>query len=256
MAVLAFHNTDPRIISGLNNFHPDRLRNSLIYLKQKGWRFPALDEYLKTENRSDEIVLTFDDGLESFYTHAFPILRELEIPAAVFIPFEYIGKSDTWDYTSFFSPTRHLSKEQLKILAVAGIIIGGHGLNHESLAGMGSRRLRQQLRISKEGLEDITGRRVNYLTYPFGRFNREIEEAAFEIGYKKGFSLSHFKKSPTGFTIPRFAVYAYDTPWTIANKTASGFLNGLEKIKGTVMNQYSGGTIVLNRIRGLFSSRH
>ncbi len=232
-----------------------RLKKSLIYLKRAGFGFLSIDEYLQTENRAGKIVLTFDDGLESFYTHAYPILRELEIPSAVFIPYQFIGKKDTWDYTSFFSPTKHLDRQQLEELAKNGVTIGAHGLNHEALIGMGPRRLRQQLRIPKEELENITGRRISYLTYPFGRFNREVEEAAAECGYKKGFSLSPFKKSPTGFTLPRFAVYAFDTPWSIANKAGYGVMNGLEKIKGTVMNQYAGGTIALNRIRALFSRK-
>lgn len=255
MAVLAFHNTDPGIISGLNNYRPNRFKKLLLILKQSGYAFLSLDDYLRSEDRRDKISLTFDDGLESFYNHAFPILQELGVPSAVFIPLDFIGKRDTWDYTSFISPTRHLNHEQIYDLANRGVTIGAHGLNHECLVGMGPRRLRQQLSRPKKGLEELTGRKVRYLTYPFGRFDREVETAALECGYSKGFSLTHWRKSPTGFTLPRFGAYAFDTPWSIINKSRPGLLNEVEKIKGAVMNQYSGGTIALNRIRSLFSSK-
>ena len=37
-------------------------------------------------------VITFDDGYENLYTHAFPILKELKIPATVFLTTDLIDK--------------------------------------------------------------------------------------------------------------------------------------------------------------------
>jgi len=49
--------------------------------------------------------------------------------------------------------------------------------------------------------------------------------------------------------LPRYAVYAFDTPYSVLNKLKKGALNRLEKTKGAVMNAYAGGTIFLINLR-------
>ena len=42
------------------------------------------------------VVLTFDDGFRDFFTAAAPVLHRLQLPAIVFLPSGYCGKTNGW----------------------------------------------------------------------------------------------------------------------------------------------------------------
>ena len=62
--------------------------------------FAAIDGHNSLPRRA--VVVTFDDGHADTYTHAFPVLRNLGIPAAVFVSTGYVGgrKIFWFDYVS------------------------------------------------------------------------------------------------------------------------------------------------------------
>nr|MBN2277939.1 polysaccharide deacetylase family protein [candidate division Zixibacteria bacterium] len=233
----------------MNNYQPHRLRKLLINIQRCGYRFVSLDEFIKSGGEAGDVAITFDDGFEMIYMQVYPILAELGIPAAIFIPAGFIGKPASWDYSAVFRTLRHLNREQLAEMSRNNIIIGSHGMTHTDLTGISDRLIRLELKQSKEELERIIGTKVRYISYPFGRFDERIESLALETGYERGFSMSFFKKSRYGFSLPRHAVYAIDTTYSVLNKFGGGFLGGIEKVKGAVMNSYSSGTILLNRFR-------
>ena len=249
MAILAFHNVDDTFPLGVNYYPPNRLRNLLIHLRNSGYTFLPLNEYLKLDCNQNAISLTFDDGYRTFYEKVWPLLSEHSVPAAIFMPLNWVGKSNNWDYMSLLRESAHLNRAQLRGLASNNIEIGSHGLNHKSLAGISDRILRVELEHSRKGLEDIIGRPVRYLSYPFGRYDERTERFALQAGYERGFSLSYFSKGRQGFTLPRHSIYYFDSPFSVMQKIERCPLNHLEKIKGAIINSYSYGTILLNKIR-------
>jgi len=57
----------------------------------------------KTTLPKNPIIITFDDGYSDNYYNAYPILKELSIPATIFISTDYIGGDNTFwfDWVSF-----------------------------------------------------------------------------------------------------------------------------------------------------------
>ncbi|SYZ73383.1 putative Polysaccharide deacetylase [Candidatus Zixiibacteriota bacterium] len=250
MAILAFHNIEYTFPLGVNYYSPTRFKRLLSFLLDSGDSFVALGQYLQREDNRNAIALTFDDGYLSFYDAVWPILKAFSVPATIFVPYNYIGKDNDWDYMNFIRKSAHLDINRLKKLAGDGNIeIGSHGMNHRSLSNMADRLLMVELEHSRKGLEDIIDRPVRFISFPFGRFDSRTERFALKAGYLRGFSLSHFSRGNLGFTLPRFSIGYHDTPYSVLQKIGGGPLAGLEKAKGAILNSYSSGTILLNRIR-------
>jgi len=249
MPILAFHNCSSGLFSGLNNYTPGRFEYLLNIITDNHYKIIGLSDYIDSNQKDNHVALTFDDGYETFYQNIFPILKKMSLTATIFIPTDFIGKSNRWDYTGAVFPLQHLSREQIRELSRENIAIASHGLAHRCLTQLSERLLKIELTRSRETLEDIIERKVRFISYPFGRFNGNVESAAADAGYSNGFSLSLLKREEGDFTLPRYAVYAFDTPYSVLNKLKKGALNRIEKIKGAVMNAYAGGTIFLNNLR-------
>ncbi len=73
----------------------DLFKRQLEFLRDK-YALISLSEVvgaLRNKNRLPDraALITFDDGLQNNYTVAFPVLRELGVPAAVYLTVDYIG---------------------------------------------------------------------------------------------------------------------------------------------------------------------
>ena len=61
------------------------------------------------------LAITFDDGYRDFHGLAWPILRELGLPATVFVPTAYIGSGRMLDHDRFY---RHVTKANSRGLSL------------------------------------------------------------------------------------------------------------------------------------------
>jgi peptidoglycan/xylan/chitin deacetylase (PgdA/CDA1 family) len=250
MAILAFHSIENRSSFGINNYKPSLFKELSEHLKTTHYGICTLDEYLNADDVSHKLCFTFDDGYKSFIEVVFPILNEFSIPASVFIPAGMVGRKNSWEYSSFLCPREHLSAHDIRYLADLGVEIGSHGHSHIALTTLSDRFLRMELEKSKRILEDIAGRSVDYISYPFGRVNMRVEAMAMQAGYNRGFSLARLPGGQYRFTLRRSAIYGWDTPYSVSIKAGGESLRAVEQFKEKVINFYSGGTILLNRLRG------
>ncbi len=89
------HATDISVQAGMY-VTPASLRLHLSYLKARFTIIP-LSELVKRLEGGEDVshcaVITFDDGWWDNYLYAFPILKELEVPATIFLASGFIGTS-------------------------------------------------------------------------------------------------------------------------------------------------------------------
>ena len=121
-------------------------------------------------------MLTFDDGYKSVYDEAFPILKRYGMSATIFLT---VG-TDPAPKLSSRLPSLcgrpMLSWAEIKEMAQSGISFGAHTLTHPDLTKLPLKRIETEIVESKSILEDFLGMPVACFAYPFGRYNRQIEE--------------------------------------------------------------------------------
>jgi peptidoglycan/xylan/chitin deacetylase (PgdA/CDA1 family) len=247
--VLAYHQISDDFSWSITRQTKNQFERCIRFLYDEGYTaiLPSVT-FDPDYNRDDKsVMLTFDDGYEDFYLNALPVLKKYGFTACVFIITGYIGKKSNWDYNWGRFKKRHLSWEQISNLSQAGFEIGSHTVNHPDLRKIPRRYLNYELQASKETLEDRLGRKVKFLSYPFGRYNRLVQDEAERAGYKGAFTLSGnlIRRSYDSLSIPRMGIYLIDSPLSLKIKLDKGKLFWLEGMKGWIINRFPGWTTVL-----------
>lgn len=164
---------------------PEVFKQQMQYLKDNGYTTLTLDElynFLKNDKPVPEksVVLTFDDAYEDNYTNAYPILKEFGFRATIFV---ITGGTDKIG--------AYLTSAQLKEMDTNGIDIQSHTVNHEELDKLSLEKQQETLVQSKQFLEKLLNKKVDYIAYPSGKYNNFTEQAAKNAGYTMAFTINN-----------------------------------------------------------------
>lgn len=127
------------------------------------------------------VVITIDDGYESVYRHALPLLRKYNFPATLFAYTDFIGAGDA------------LTWPQMQELAASGLVdIQSHSKTHRNLIERGpgetDDRYRQlidtEARAPRELLERRLPVQVRHFAYPYGDANEVVLDALTRNQYQ------------------------------------------------------------------------
>ena len=103
-----------------------------------------------------------------------------------------------------------LTDDHLKNLSAAGHTIVSHAWTHRPLSFLSEADMVEEFTLSKHYLEDLLGKPVDILVYPYGgpvEVDASVMETARECGYAMAFSNVHWElRGPAGFHIPRFSL--------------------------------------------------
>lgn len=215
---LLFHSLDLQGGLSLSALSTLRFRKILDHLATNGFYSLTLDQPDANTGKIPETVktkrpfhLTFDDGCRSFMTRALPVLDQYHFKATMFPVAGYLGKTSSWDVLPQFA---HLSKQEIREISDLGHEIGSHGLTHSNLTYLNTADLKKELSNSKNILEEITGKSVTSLSFPFGSWNNRVWDAARETGYLRGTIYRRHRYTLPGL-VPVFGVFRFDSPESI-----------------------------------------
>lgn len=164
------------------------------------------------------IVLTFDDNYQGFYDNAYPILRQFNFPAAMFVHTNFVGDKTGAHPKMDWDTLRALDTEGL-------VTIGSHTLSHpDDMRLLAPEQQEKELVESKALLEGELGHAVPYLAYPNGRADATTIELAQRAGYTLAFTIANglAEESPGVLAVHRYIHTRLDKAWQERAKVLQG----------------------------------
>ena len=151
-------------------------KQHMAYLAGKKYSVISLVELVRRlgarESLGGAAVLTFDDGYRDNYTTVFPLLKQYNFPATIFVTTDRIG-----------SPG-YCSAEELQEMHNSGlIIIEPHTLSHPKLAKISRADADREIRESRQRLQELLGTTPTLFAYPYGSFSEVTVELVREAGF-------------------------------------------------------------------------
>lgn len=209
--ILCYHNLNPTV-PGSMSLTPKKFESQIQWLKDNGFQVISLKdavEYL--EGKRDTIpakpvVITADDGWESVYIYMYPIIKKYQIPVTLFI------------YPGTISDGKHaMTWAQLNELQNTGLFdIQSHTYWHPNFKQARKRMspsdyekfVDNELIKSKSVLEEKLNKKINYLAWPFGIYDKFLEAKAADAGYEMAFTIDARKANKTDRVMaePRYMI--------------------------------------------------
>ena len=230
MTILCYHSVEPDWESPLA-VRPEAFDSHCSWLASNREVLP-LEEAVKRVDRTGRLprglaALTLDDGFAALHEHALPVLRRYRLPATVFLVAQTLtpgGRPVDWVDTAPAHPLRTLDLDQVREMQDAGISFQSHSWAHHDLTTLDLDSCVEDLRASRELLEDLLGHRVPLLAYPRGRHDEHVREAAARAGYSHAVTLPEGAEQPGPFSVPRVGIHRGNGPAVLRVKCSRDYL--------------------------------
>ena len=182
------------------NIQIDAFKKHLEIIEKENINFINPNNFEKnliSRKNTRKILLTIDDGFESFYKNAWPILKEKKIPFILFISTREVGK---FNYMSW-KQIKEINKESF-------VLIGNHSHTHEYLINENSSVIKKDIEKSIEIFKKQLGRNSSFFSYPFGEYSLEFKKIIKTLEFKYAFGQHSgvIDETKDFYELPRFPI--------------------------------------------------
>lgn len=212
--VLMYHDVSPKPLND-KSLTVDRFERQLEMMKAEGFHWITMDQYVnfvtgKASVPDNAVLLTFDDGYESFYNYAYPLLRKYGAPATNFLIVGTVGNPKAkgvpklnWAQVremhrngiSFFShsynshaelPVRPGSRVVRGMLAVPMYLKSKGRIETEQEY---DQRVIRDLTEADRVLREQVGNRYDVLAFPYGDYSPRLLNLCRKLGIQVTFTV-------------------------------------------------------------------
>lgn len=178
------------------NVTPGQLRQHLAGLQARGYVIRPLSEMVRhhrlgTNPPPRSVVLTFDDGFASVYEQAWPILREFNAPATLFLCTAYLGNEEPFPFDGWgldhrqrapAASWRPLRVDECHEMLSSGLVeLGAHTHTHQDFRARPA-DFAADVRQNVAELKSLFGVEHVPLAFPYGAYNEALLDEARQAG--------------------------------------------------------------------------
>lgn len=225
LTVLSYHEvSDPaQALQPAYAVTPTDFVRQMDWLRNHGFRFVAVGDVIASRQGGKPlperaVLITFDDGYQSVWDNAWPILKAFRIPAVIAVTGSWLEEKGTVDFDGKKLPReRLLSWDELREMSESGLVeVGSHSFDlHRGVLGnpQGNmepatttrrwiaeerryedeaawrKRVKGDLERNRDLIRRRTGKAPRVLSWPYGRYNTPAREIAERLGMPVGLTL-------------------------------------------------------------------
>lgn len=205
----------------------EKFKKDMEYLEENGYVPLLPNDLIKIKNNKMDmprkpVMITFDDGYESNYKIAYPILKETNMKATIFVIVNHMNRYVSWQVPK-------LTWDQMKEMYQSGIVdIQSHTFNlhngendgkYFNLAANGIQRKLIESRAQYEyrfaadvdqsisTIEERVGNKVTCIAYPYGAYEPWCTKVLEEKGIQFGFAVDNKMADLKG---DQYCLYRYN----------------------------------------------
>jgi biofilm PGA synthesis lipoprotein PgaB len=193
------------------------------WLIDTGYQFIRIDDIVNFRKHNKPlprkaVLITFDDGYQSIYSNAFPIIKKYQIPIVISLVGSWLQASDKVDFDGHpIDRSKFLSEKEIQEMVASGLVeIGSHSYSlHQGILGNSQgnmkpaaitrqwlpskkvyeddksyqQRIYEDLKTNNDFLMKYTGQKPRVIVWPYGEYNTDVRKIAESLDMPIGLTL-------------------------------------------------------------------
>lgn len=191
--ILLYHHFEKNDQNSRYTVEPEIFSEQLNWLSENGYKTIMLTDLVSAVREGKALpekpfIITIDDGNLDVYTNAFPLLKQYNYTATVFLIVDAIGDDNM------------LTLDMIQEMRADGWDFGSHSITHANLVN-GNADVGREVCQSKQLLESMLGTSVDFFAYPFGEAESRTMQKVYGCQYLAGMGLGTYN------TINKYNLY-------------------------------------------------